>query len=503
MQIEYSSKSLSEIVTDITLVFVIESDKKDKKKYIPFADFKKIDAELANSLTKAADLSGFCANRGEVFSYFPQNKANYKWIVVVGLGEQKEISIETLRRVMGGISTKFGKKVESLAFSVPARELNLDPYLSIHAMVEGIVLGSYSFTKYKSKNEEKKRLSKIHISDVGDVKKIQKSIDNANIFSDATILARDLVNEQSAIATPTFLADLAASIAKKDPKHIKCKIIDKREAEKIGMNAFLGIARAADTPPKFIFLEYFPDKIARKEKLALVGKGITFDSGGINVKTGGHMIDMKMDMSGAAIILAVFSVISRIKPDYPVIGLIAATPNLISGTSIVPGDVVKVMNGKTIEVLDTDAEGRVTLADSLSFAVRENCTKIIDFATLTGAVMVALGTDISGLFSNNEKLTLEIKKAANLAGEKVWEMPLEIDYKEMNKSEVADVANIPNSRYGGSITAALFLQEFVGDIPWAHLDIAGPAFLSKASDISQKGGTGYGVRTVLNLLKNA
>ncbi len=268
----------------------------------------------------------------------------------------------------------------------------------------------------------------------------------------------------------------------------------------MGMDAFLGVSRAAQTPPKFIFLEYKPEKSRSNEKLALVGKGITFDSGGINVKTGDGMSDMKMDMSGAGVVLSVFSVITRIKPDYPVIGLIAATANMISGQSLVPGDVVKAMNGKTIEILNTDAEGRVTLADSLSFAVRQGATKIIDLATLTGAAMIALGPDISGLFSNNSELAEQIKKSAKLAGEKVWEMPLVKEYKQMNKSEVADIANIPNSRYGGTITAALFLQEFVGDKKWAHLDIAGPAFLTKSSDISPKGGTGYGVRTMINLL---
>ncbi|MEK9178671.1 MAG: M17 family metallopeptidase, partial [Patescibacteria group bacterium] len=232
-----------------------------------------------------------------------------------------------------------------------------------------------------------------------------------------------------------------------------------------------------------------------------VGKGITFDSGGINVKTGEHMTDMKMDMSGAAVVLSVFSVISDIKPNLSVLGIIAATPNLISAKSIVPGDVVKALNGKTIEILNTDAEGRVTMADSLSFAVRKKASKIIDLATLTGAVMVALGENVAGLFANNQKLTEQIKQASQEAGEKVWELPLEKDYKELNKSSVADIANIPNTRYGGAITAALFLSEFVGKIPWAHLDIAGPAFSQKGSDISEKGGTGFGVRTILNLLK--
>jgi leucyl aminopeptidase len=307
------------------------------------------------------------------------------------------------------------------------------------------------------------------------------------------------VNEQAAVATPTFLAQVGRDIAKSSPD-ITLQVIDKAEAKKLGMEAFLGIARAADTPPKFIFLSYTPRGKKATRKLALVGKGITFDSGGMNVKPGDHMSDMKMDMSGAAAVLGVFSVIAKLKPAFPVIGLIAATPNLISGSSIVPGDVVRAMNGKTIEILNTDAEGRVTMADSLSFAVREGATEIIDFATLTGACVVALGEEIAGLFSTNQELTEKVKAAAFDAGEKVWEMPMERDYKKQNKSEIADIANIPNTRYGGAITAGLFLSEFVGDTPFVHLDIAGPAFTHKGTDVSPKGGTGFGVRTILNLL---
>jgi leucyl aminopeptidase len=501
MQFEFSDKLLGEISADITLVFVFQNSDDKSTKFIPLEDFHNLDKKLKNSLSETAKLTNFLGKKGEFMNFFPQDKLLSKWIVVAGLGKKSEFTPGTLRMVLGGLVGAQKGKIDSLALSIPSDELNLDPKNCSQVIAEGILLGSYEFNKYKSKKEKNRKLSAVIISKIGNADKEKVGIENAKDFSEATILARDLVNEQSAIATPAYLADLAVSIAKKDPKHLKCRIIDKEEATKMGMEAFLGIARGAETPPKFIFLEYKPEKSSKKEKLALVGKGITFDSGGINVKTGGHMVDMKMDMSGAAIILAVFSVITKLKPDYPVIGLIAATPNLISGSSIVPGDVVKAMNGKTIEVLDTDAEGRVTLADSLSFAVKEGATKIIDFATLTGAVMVALGTEISGLFSNNKRLSDDIIKAANLAGEKIWELPLEKEYKEMNKSEVADVANIPSSRYGGSITAALFLEEFVGETAWAHIDIAGPAFSSKSSQICQKGGTGYGVRTVLNLLK--
>jgi leucyl aminopeptidase len=502
MQFEYSVNSLDKISSDAILVFAFQDEKQKTQKFNPLLSLKDTDATLRGSIAKVLEIAKFTGKRGESFSYFPEDKFLAKRIIVLGLGKKNEFIADDLRRAVGSVTAKMKKKIASIALVLPSEdETSLSAFLSAQMVAEGVMLGNYEFSKYKTKEKTDKEFSTVIISGKVSVD-VKSGIEKAKLYSDATILARDLVNEQAAIATPTYLADLALSIAKKDPKHIKCKVFNKEEARKLGMEAFLGIARAAgeNTEPKFIFLEYTPDKISKTEKLAIVGKGITFDSGGINVKGGEHMQDMKMDMAGAAIVLSVFSVISAIKPQFPVIGVIAATPNLISGTSLVPGDVVKAMNGKTIEILDTDAEGRVTLADSLSFAVKEGATKILDFATLTGACMVALGNDITGLFSNNHDLTAEIKAAAFDAGEKMWELPLEKEYKKMNKSDVADIANIPNSRYGGAITAALFLEEFIANKPWAHMDIAGPAFVSKPTDIGPKGGTGHGVRTVLNLL---
>lgn len=502
MNFEFSANSLDNISADAIIVFAFEGEDKKNSSFVPLGSFEYLDKKFKNAIFQSAKFAYFTGKRGEIFTFYPQQKFLAKEIIIVGLGKKSEFTADDLRRAMGKVSKTLKDKVDSLAISLP--EETKTNYLVLSQVVaEGILLGCYDFNKYKSKNETKSRkLSAVIISQKNKslILQAKQGIERGRAYSKATVLARDLVNEQSAIATPTYLANLALDIAKKDKKHISCKIYNKEEAQRLGMEAFLGIARASDTPPKFIHLEYIPDKKNSKEKLALVGKGITFDSGGINVKTGDSMVDMKMDMSGAAIVLAVFSVISAIKPNFPVIGLIAATPNLISGKSLVPGDIVKALNGKTIEILNTDAEGRVTLADSLSFAVKQGATKIIDFATLTGSVMAALGTEITGLFSNNKDLADAIKKSASDAGEKIWELPLEKDYREANKSDVADIANIPNTRYGGSLTAALFLEEFVSNKPWAHLDIAGTAFSAKGTDISPKGGTGYGVRTVLNLL---
>lgn len=505
MNFEITSKKIDSISSDALIIFTFENtDKKGSVKF--FDDFTKLDSQITDQISKTCELEKFKAKQGDFLTIIPSKQVLFSRIVLIGLGKQNEFKIDNLRRAVGKFTQNFKNKIDSASLNLSDQFNKFsDLKTVIHALAEGFMLGKYEFAKYK-KTENERNFASVIISYTGstDTKLVASSINEAKLYSEATILARDLVNEQAAIATPEFLANIAKDIARKNPSSLKCKIMDLKEIEEMGMGAFLSIAKAAKNkiPPKFIHLEYIPEGKKAKKKIALVGKGITFDTGGINVKTGSSMLDMKMDMAGAAAVLGVFSVISDIKPDYRVFGLIAATPNLISASSTLPGDVAKALNGKTIEILDTDAEGRVTLADSLSYAVKQGADEIVDLATLTGAVMVALGTDISALFSNNSDLAKKLKSSAFDAGEKIWELPLEDEYKKMNKSDVADICNIPSSRYGGTITAALFLQEFVSDVPWAHLDIAGSAFLSKASDISPKGATGFGVRMLLNYLKN-
>ncbi len=503
MTFEFSTNTLDAISTDIAIIFTYSKKIGDKVTYEPSEVFQQLNQTLDGHLEKVASLEQFKGKKGEILAVVPQKNIAPSRIFVLGLGDKKEFILDDLREVMGLFTRKVRTKTDSTAFVIPTKEeTGFDVHDVLHHIVEGLLLGNYTFMKYKKAEKHERNFDMVIIAQQEENEMLKKIIHRATLYYEATKVARDLVNEQPAIATPTFLAKLAQDIAKSS-KQITCKIYDKAELEKMGMEAFLGIARASDTPPKFIHLEYNPEgKSESTEKWAIIGKGITFDSGGINVKPGDHMMDMKMDMSGGAAVLGIFSVIEKIKPNVSVIGLIAATPNLISGSSLVPGDVVRAYNGKTIEVLNTDAEGRVTMADSLSYAVKQKATKIVDFATLTGACMVALGNDIAGLFVNNKELAAQIKEAASYEGEKVWEMPLEKTYKKLNKSEVADIANIPNTRYGGAITAALFLEEFVDTIPWAHMDIAGPAFSSNPSGVIQKGGTGFGVRMILRIFEN-
>lgn len=500
MKFETSSDKVEKISSDGTVIFFFQN----KKGFTPVKSFKSLSSAHQQTLNIALALSKFKAKAGEIVAVPFEKGSLISQVLAVGLGKKEDFDQNELRKTSAAVAKAVKGKANSLVLPIAEEsEFGISAKTQAQIITEGIALGSYSFGKYQKKEEGEDELEVVAIhTNKSILPEVKEGIEMGEIYSSATILARDLVNEPAEVVTPTHLANFAQDLAKGN-KDISVKIFDREEAQKLGMNAFLGIARGADTPPKFIYLHYKQKNVKNKRKLAIVGKGITFDSGGINVKPGDSMQTMKEDMSGAAAVLAVFSVISAISPSFEVMGLIAATPNLISGKSIVPGDIVKAMNGKTIEVLNTDAEGRVTMADSLSFAVKEGATEIIDLATLTGAIQIALGLGMAGLFSNNKELSNRVSKASQETGEKVWGMPLPKEYKELNKSEVADIANIPNTRHGGAITAALFLQEFVDDKPWVHLDIAPTAFAEHKFDLGPKGGTGFGVRLLLHYIQNS
>lgn len=499
MQFETTTNTLGSISADIVVIYAFE----DKNSYKLSEEVKILPEQLQDQINEQLKLDQFKGKEGEVEFVFTHMSILAPRVGVVGLGSKKEVNANTLRKAIAHISKKANKSVNSLATAIIG-EIKVDPELQAHVLVEGVEMGMYTFESYKKKDPSHKELElmTISISDSSLESKISRGLSTGHAYFLATKMARDLVNEQAAIANPTLLARVAEEIANQN-KQITCKVYDIKELEEMGAFAFLGIARGADTPPKFIVLEYKPKTEKSKKTVALVGKGVTFDTGGINVKPDGFMTTMKMDMAGAASVLGVFSALNVVKPSFKVLGIIPATPNMISGKSVVPGDVVRAMNGKSIEILHTDAEGRVILADGLSYAVKLKATEIIDLATLTGACMVALGADIAGLMGNDSDLKENLKKASEQTGEQIWELPLPENYKDLNKSEVADVSNLPSSRYGGAIAAGLFLQEFVDDTPWVHIDIAGPAYAEKESIYGQKGGTGFGVRLLLQYLRTS
>jgi len=380
------------------------------------------------------------------------------------------------------------------AAALPARE-------RAQAVVEGALLGTYRFDKYlKEKNGKVVRALTVLEPDRRGAAAGRAGVRIGRIAAEATALARDLVNEPANVVTPTFLARRAAEIAKEGG--LTLRVLERAECAKMGMGAYVGVAQGSEEPPKFIHLTYTPRGRARR-RMVVIGKGITFDSGGLDLKTADGMLRMKHDMSGAAAVLGIFQALPRLKPPVEVHGLIAATENMPSGTAQRPGDIVRAMNGLTIEIGNTDAEGRLTLADALVYAVKHiKPDEMIDMATLTGAVVIALGQGLSGVMASDDGLAARVLAAADGAGERMWRLPLHDEYKDGLKSDVADLNNISSQRGAGAIVAGLFMREFTAGVPWAHLDIAGTAYTERELPLGPKGATGVGVRTVLTYLTN-
>ncbi|MDP1722473.1 MAG: leucyl aminopeptidase [Candidatus Gottesmanbacteria bacterium] len=494
--------------TDVTkiecdLVTVFASQEKGNEGFVLSDDAKKIDAALGGMLTEIATFQDFEATPGNTILIHTHGKIGAMRTMLVGLGNVEDLAVADLHAVAATIGRKsVGMAVKSLAVSLSHEFISsLGHTHAGQTMVEGLTLGTYTFSKHKSLDAQRKEK---HIEDVfllttpPKLDAVAVGISKGEAVSQAVVFTRDLVNEPPSTTTPTYLADVAKKLVKENDL-MSCDVLTPKEMKTIGMEALLSIARGSDEEPRFIKLTY---KGGGKKTICLVGKGITFDTGGLSLKDAKNMETMKLDMAGAAVLLGIFSVLPLLKPKLTVVGLISATENMPGPKAVKPGDIVRAMNGKTIEILNTDAEGRVVLADALSYAgAKVKADAIIDLATLTGACMVALGEDIAGMFTDDEALGAKLKDAAIKSGEHIWGLPLVKEYKEQLKSEIADVKNISSTRYGGAINGALFLQEFAPKgVPWAHLDIAGPAYAEKDAPLTPKGGTGFGVRMILRYL---
>jgi len=421
-------------------------------------------------------------------------KSPLKKIMLVGLGQPADFNLDTLRRAAASVAKSGRKeKVKTIGLHFPL--YGNDPTQSTQALAEGIHLGLHQDLRFKSDAEAKEALAFPETIALLGPGVDPESLGIAAVRAGGVILARELVNAPANVITPITLAEKAEEIAA--TYGLECEILDQGACEALGMGAYLGVAQASDLPPKFIHLTYQPSGTPTK-KLAIIGKGLTFDSGGLNLKVSGSGIEtMKMDMAGSAAVLGAAQVIGQLKPTAEVHFIVAATENMISGKALHPGDILTASNGKTIEINNTDAEGRLTLADALVFAEKLGVDAIVDLATLTGACIIALGETIAGLWATDQTLADHLLTAANTAGEKFWQMPLEEKYFEGMKSSIADMKNT-GPRAGGSITAALFLKQFVQSTPWAHLDIAGPVWVEKEEGYFNPGGTGFGVLTLVN-----
>ncbi|MDW8293998.1 MAG: leucyl aminopeptidase [Aquificaceae bacterium] len=404
---------------------------------------------------------------------------------VVGLGK-KERAGEDTYRTAAALLTKRANKEKVKRLYLYAGELD---FRTSKAIVEGAILGSYRFDKYKTKKEEVTgELEELYLQGGH-----QEGIDRGKVMAEAQNFTRDLVNEPGNVINPITLADIAQRVAQEHG--LECKVYDEKDIQEMGMQALWSVGKGSATPPRFVHMVYKPQG-EPKAKIAVVGKGLTFDSGGLNIKTGDYMRTMKMDKSGACAVIGIMKALAQLKPMVEVHGIFGAAENMPGGTAYRPDDIIRAMNGKTIEIDNTDAEGRVTLADALSYASNLGVSRIIDMATLTGACMVALGEYTAGLFTNDEEFGEELLKLSRLTGERLWKLPLDDKrLREKIKKGEGDLLN-SGGRYGGAITAAMFLEEFVEEgIKWVHLDIAGPAHLREEFSYYAKGGTGFGVRT--------
>ena len=415
--------------------------------------------------------------------------------VLVGLGPKNELTLDGLRRAAAALARKAGKATTVAVTLLDAAPAGTDPKEAAQALAEGFSLGTYRFLRYKGKGEAHATEQVIVLGTKDPA--IEAALGKGAAVAKAVAWARDLVNEPAGTLTPTALAYQAQRAAEEGGLDIE--ILDEVAIANEGLGGLLGVSLGSDQPPRLIKLTYQP-KGRSRGTVALVGKGITFDSGGLSIKTAEGMETMKTDMSGAAAVIGAMSVLRQAGVRSKVIAFVPTTENMPGGRAIKPGDVLKIRNGKTVEVLNTDAEGRLVLADGLSLAVEESPDAIIDLATLTGACVVALGMKMAGLMGNHDDWVHQVGGAAERAGEPVWHLPLPEPYRKDLESEIADLKNITGNRGAGALTAGLFLSEFAGDVPWAHLDIAGPARASSDDGYTVKGGTGFGVRTLVEVL---
>jgi leucyl aminopeptidase len=454
-------------------------------------------AAAAAEVIKSGELTG--KSLEIVLLHSPQG-IKAKRLLLIGGGKAKDFSASELRK-LSGAAVRYLKprSIRSLSFATPD---GMDAADAVKAVVEGAFVGDFDPDTYRSDRKDQS-LHELTVVAAAAAKKesLQRAFDEAQAVGESQNFARELVNEPGNRMTPTVLANRARQMVEemKSPA-LKCEILDADAITQLKMGAFMSVAQGSEEPPALIVLRYEPQGAPAKPVIGLVGKGITFDSGGISIKPADGMEKMKYDMSGGAAMLGAMRAIALLKPKVRVIALVCASENMPSGKAQKPGDVQIAMSGKSIEIINTDAEGRLVLADGLYYARQLGCTHLIDAATLTGACVVALGMVNAGVVANNEEIYGRFEKALERAGEKMWRLPLDDEYREIIRSGIADIVN-SGGRWGGAVTAAMFLKEFVDETPWIHLDIAGVAWTEEPKPWIAKGPTGVAVRSLVEFVK--
>ncbi len=501
MDIQIVTQTVEAVQADALVVSAARKTGKDEQGVVLSATAAAVDKALGGLLSEVCASGEFKGGLGELLTLHTMGRITAKRVLIVGLGAQNKITAQSLRH-SSAVATRHLQNTGARQITLALQwddEQEATRYNEVQAEVEGALLGLYTFRMYKQaeKNSAERTVSQLGVLLTGNREHIESAIEQGKVLAEATNFARSLVNEPPNVLTPTELARRATTMAQQ--VGLEYEVFDRAKIVELQMGGLLGVAQGSAEPPQFIVLRYRGGQ-ATEKGMALVGKGITFDTGGISIKPPTGMDEMKGDMGGAAAVLGAMQAIAGLKPAINVTALVPTCENMPSGTAYRPGDILRISNGKTIEIINTDAEGRLILADALSYAVKEGLSPIIDLATLTGAMVIALGNVTTGIFSNDEQLTNAIIAAGKVAGEKFWAMPMDEEYGESIKSDIADVKQT-GSRAGSSITAAKILEHFVSDTTWAHLDIAGTSYLDSKKPYQEKGGTGVGVRTLAELAR--
>lgn len=497
MDVQLVRNHVKDVTCDALIISAARTkDGQDSSRVVFAGAAQTINSLLDGLLSEMSARGEFKGNAGELVTIHPLGKLAAKRVILVGLGKLESVSAQSLRRA-SAIATRHAQKTgaRQIALALDGAGTQVHETEKIEAQAEGACLGAYTFRKYQqtANNGNERRIQKVLLLCEAETPAWEAATRKGIALGEATNFARDLVNEPPNVLTPAELANRAVTMAKQFG--LEYEVLDRPQMQELGMGGLLGVAQGSAEPPKFIILRYRGASSSQDKGIALVGKGITFDTGGISLKNPERMHEMKGDMGGAAACIGAMQAIAMLKPAVNVTMLVSTAENMPSGTAYRPGDILRIMNGKTVEIVNTDAEGRLVLADALSYAVKEGLSPIIDVATLTGGIVVALGSVMSGLFCNDEELAREILAAGQAVGEKFWPMPLDEEYAEQIKSDIADIKQT-GGRMASSVTAAKILENFVGNARWAHLDIAGTFYVDGPKPAQEAGATGFATRTL-------
>ncbi len=492
MKIRLAKGTWDSIECDALIVPLFEDEQKNEGEFTTALDEK-----LGGLLSELKSTEEWTSKAGQISVIYRPSQLRTDRLILLGAGKRKSYDAQAIRiLIMQAVRTVKSYKLKRVAVY---RRSQVEPALAAQAVVEGVVMATYSGDDYKTEDKAKNFIEEVlFVTELDQgLAKVEEAMKRGEIVAQATNLARRLANEPGNRLTPSVLAQTAAEIAEK--YGLEIEVLGEPEMEEKQMGAILAVARGSDEPARFIVLRHFGAPEGEANPIVLVGKGVTFDSGGLSLKSAKSMEQMKFDKAGACTVLGAMQAIAQLQVKKNVVGLIPAVENLPSGRAQRPGDVVRSMSGKTIEVLNTDAEGRLILADALCYGRQLQPEYMVDIATLTGAIVIALGRLRAGLFSNNDELCQKLLQASERSGEKFWRLPLDEDYRRAIKSQIADIKNV-GGRWGGAIIAAKFLEEFVEDVPWCHIDMAGVDLFKENQEL--KGPTGFGVRTLVEMVSS-